>query len=371
MSANSFGEILKMTSFGESHGPALGVVLEGIPAGLKVDLSLLEQDLRRRRPGGDSDGDSKEVSESLLVSARKERDEAQILSGVYEGKTLGTPVAVVVFNKDARSDDYKNMAPRMGHADRVWKAKFEHVDPRGGGRSSGRETVSRVIAGAFAKMILKELCPEIRIYSRVLSLGPYRTSNQIIQNFLAADPDKVEEILSQHQLQLKELNLPLALDALGPQIPEMRNFLQDLKAKNDSVGAELFTVVRGIPVGLGQPVFRKLKSDLAQACLSVGAINSIKFGIDLSSENQSFQLGSQFHSGNMNVYGGIQGGISNAEPVYFEVEVKPTSSIGDVSRLGRHDPCIGLRVAPVLEAMTAFVLADHLLWSRLDQIKKN
>lgn len=331
MSANSFGQILRFTSFGESHGAGLGVVLEGVPAGLIVNDDILKDFLNRRRPGL-----------SQMTSSRNEPDDYEILSGVFEGKTLGTPIAVVVRNKDTRSQDYETIkqSPRAGHADDMWKNKFSHVDHRGGGRSSGRETLSRVIAGAFAKMMVKQLHSETEVVARPKAIGSIQFgeadfSKNTLWNLNAESLQKLETLL--------------------------------LKAKEDgqSFGGIAEVVVEKPVAFLGQPVMRKLKSDLALLAMSLGATQAFELGDGFAVAGEE---GVNFHSDERGQYGGIRGGMSTGEPINYKVAFKPTSSVLDVAKKGRHDPCVVLRALVVLEAMTWFVLADHMLWRRLDNI---
>ncbi len=326
MSANSFGEVFQITSFGESHGRAMGVIIEGCPAGVTFDAKILEQALARRRPG-----------HGPVTSARNEADEPEILSGVFDGKTLGTPIAVMVRNQDARSQDYdkiKNEA-RRGHADDVWRDKFTHVDHRGGGRSSGRETLARVIGGAFAEMMLRELAPELSV---------------------RAIPRKVGE------MQLGEEGIS------DPNWQKVELMLAKLRENGDSVGGIAEVRIARPPRGLGQPVFHKLKADLTAAMMSIGAVTGVELGGGFTLAEQR---GLQVHVGhNESVYGGVRGGISTGEVIQLRVAFKPTSSILDVAKRGRHDPCILLRALPVLEAMAYLVLADHILWRRLDEVSR-
>ncbi len=345
MNANRFGQILTLTTFGESHGPALGAVIGGCPAGVAWDQELLLKWLERRRPG-----------HSEWVSARKEADVPEVLSGVFEGKTLGTPIAVLIRNQDARSKDYDSLQPgqRTGHADDLWRDKFSHSDPRGGGRSSGRETVARVIGASVAQMIAKHLAPEISVTGFAKQIGPFELSEDEFQTALEK---------SQHSMWWAD-----QYSGRFPQAEKSKalsEFLAEAKSEGKSYGGEAQIVVRGLPGGLGQPVFHKLKSDLAAAVLGVGASFSFVLGDELASQSE----GSQFHSQSSPVtYGGIRGGISTGEPIQFKVGFKPTSSVLDLAKAGRHDPCIVPRAIPVLEAMVWLVLVDHLLWQRLDRI---
>lgn len=338
--ANSFGTRFVVTSFGESHGAALGAVIDGVPAGLNWDESVLERELARRRPGS-----------SNVVSARQEADRPEVLSGVYEGKTLGTPIAIIVRNHDQRSQDYQEIAraPRPGHADDVWKMKFGHTDPRGGGRSSGRETVARVIGGAVARMLVGRLAPELRVMGFARAIGPFCLTQNEVDLFMNAPNDDFVA------------RFPSATRA-----EEIEKFLLEAKSDGRSYGGVAEIQVTGVPAGLGQPVFRKLKADLAAALIGVGSATSIEFGDGVAAAAAE---GSEFHrrsSGRH--YGGIRGGISTGEAIEMRVGFKPTSTVLDAARKGRHDPCIVPRAIPVLEAMTYLVLAEHLLWSRTDRL---
>lgn len=319
MSANSFGSRFVITTFGESHGPALGVLIDGCPSGIAFDPDLLMRELARRRPGS-----------SAAVSARNEADLAEVLSGVHEGKTLGTPIAILVRNQDARSEDYQGVAknPRPGHADAAWRSKFDHVDPRGGGRSSGRETVARVMAGAVAAMALRELAPSLEVRSFASQIGP------------------------------------LSLTEANPRTAEVETLLTAAKTEGRSYGGVAELRVTGVPAGLGQPVFHKLKADLASAMLGVGATSAVEIG---AGTEAAAAEGSEWHREDDGRYGGIQGGISTGAPISVTVTFKPTSSVLDVAKKGRHDPCIVPRAIPVLEAMAKLVLLDHLLWTRTDR----
>lgn len=345
MTSNGWGTLFRIHSFGESHGPGLGVLIEGCPAGVKIEEERLKQWMMRRRPG-----------QNAWVSARKEPDQVEILSGVFEGKTLGTPICMVARNQDARSEDYAAIKenPRAGHADDVWKSKFGHTDPRGGGRSSGRETLSRVMAAAVAETLVKTLTPEVEVIGYSSCLGPFVLSEEERQAFWStAKGDFPAEAFG---LRFPSKN----------KLPQIEKLLLEAKENGRSYGGQAEILIRNLPVGLGQPVFRKLKSDFAQAALSLGATMAFELGAGLEVVGQE---GSQFHSDpNSQVYGGIRGGISTGEPVFFRTSFKPTSSVLDVAKKGRHDPCIVPRAVPVLEAMSWLILADHILWRRLDRI---
>lgn len=336
MNANTFGHRLQMHTFGESHGVALGVVVDGCPAGLTLAVADIQKALDQRRPG-----------QSAVVSQRQETDQVEILSGIFEGKTLGTPIAMIVRNQDARSEDYKDIQrnPRRGHADDVWKEKFLHSDPRGGGRSSGRETLSRVMAGAVAEKILKTLSPQTETLAYAQQIGPYQLQNSEVTRL------QVEKSLAR---------FPSAQSA------EVEDFLIKSQKEGQSWGGTVEVRISHPPTWLGQPVFHKLKSDLAMACLSLGATTGFELGLGFSGLEMP---GTEFHTSTQaRAYAGIRGGVSTGEDIIFRVAFKPTSSILEVAKRGRHDPCIVIRACSVIEAMVYFVLADHLLWQRSDRI---
>ncbi len=314
MPANSFGKHFVVTTFGESHGTALGVVIDGCPSQVLWDQKLIEFNLSRRRPG-----------QNATVSARQESDHFEVLSGIYEGQTLGTPISMIVRNSDAKSKDYDVIRnnPRAGHADDVWKNKFGISDPRGGGRSSGRETVARVLAGSVAQMFLKKVCPILFVSVRVTEIFDQKVSGP-------------------------------------PYEPAIEKLLSEAKAQGESYGGLIQVRIENPPANLGQPVFHKLKSDFAAAFMGIGAINSVELGSsDISTK------GSEYHNNSTSSkYGGIRGGISTGETIEFNLKIKPTSSILDVAKLGRHDPFIGTRAVPVVESMAYLVLADHYLWNQ-------
>jgi chorismate synthase len=316
---NSFGKLLSMTSFGESHGKGLGVIIDGVPSGLDFNLEDLKAQLKKRAPG-----------QLPGTTSRKEQDNPIIYSGIYEGKTLGTPIMVLVENTNQRSDDYKKLKNefRPGHADETTLLKYGIRDHRGGGRSSGRETLARVIGGYFASLIL----PETKINSWITQLGPFemKTVNPSANAYHLAEAEREKEIES---------------------------FLLGLKEKGDSVGGRVETIIENCPVGLGEPVFDKLKADMAKAILSIGAC--VGFGIGLG-EDMANQAGS-IVSQNRESFGGIEGGISNGRDIKMTSTFKPTSTVGEKAKEGRHDPCILPRVIPVVNSMAMFVLADHYL----------
>lgn len=324
MSANSFGNLFKISSFGESHGVALGVVIEGCPAGVKFDEELLLHNMQRRRPGL-----------TAGTSARQEGDLPEVLSGVYQGMTLGTPIAMIVRNQDARSQDYEEIKDqaRVGHADDVWKNKFGQWDHRGSGRASGRETLSRVLGGSVAQMLVRAIFPLTEVWAFPKKIGPF--------DFVDA---------SDHQNREQEV----------------KQFLEKAQQEGESYGGIVGLQISKPPPSLGQPVFHKLKNDLASAMMSVGATSAFEFGEGIGS---SLKKGTEFHvHSQAEAYGGIRGGLSTGQDIHLKVHFKPTSSIMDFAKRGRHDPCIVPRGLPVLQAMAWLVLADHVLWLRLDRL---
>lgn len=347
MGANSFGRFLTMTTFGESHGPALGLVLDGVPPGLALDLAAVQRELDRRRPG-----------QSAVTTPRSEADGAQVLSGLYEGLTTGAPLAMVFQNRDVDSSRYLALADvfRPGHADYTYLAKYGHRDPRGGGRSSGRETVARVAAGAVARQILTPQGVTVRGW--VTQIGAVEAET--------FDPDAIE----QNPVRCPDPAAAARMVAL----------IEEAKAAEDSVGGRVRVTAEGVPPGLGDPVFAKLDGVLALAMMSIGGVRAVEIGdgrdvVALRGSEANDALGPEGFL--TNHAGGINGGISNGAPVVVTLSVKPTSSIGrpqqTVDRTGaprtirvegRHDPCLCPRIVPVAEAMLAFCLADALLAQR-------
>lgn len=321
MRGNSFGKLFSFVTFGESHGPAYGVVLDGVPAGLSFSLQNLQKELERRAPG-----------KIPGTTSRLEADQAEVLSGIFEGKTLGTPIAVIVKNTNQRSQDYDSLKEeiRPGHADETTLFKFGIRDHRGSGRASGRETLCRVIAGYFASLILTE----VKVKAFVSKMGPFEYQGI--------------------PLNLEENFGPYSFPEIS-QKEKIKDYLLDLKAKGDSVGGRVVIVADDVPKGLGEPVYDKLKSDLSKALLSIGAVTSFSYGLG---EKFSDFLGSEI-SHNRDHFGGIEGGISNGRRIVMTVTIKPTSTIGEKAKEGRHDPCIIPRAIPVIEAMVRVVLADH------------
>lgn len=340
MSANTFGSRFQITTFGESHGPAMGVIIDGCPAGVPFDFDLLCKELSRRRPGS-----------SAIVSGRNEADQPEVLSGVFEGKTLGTPIAVIVKNTDARSKDYNEIrnSPRPGHADDMWLGKFGHSDHRGGGRSSGRETLCRVIGGSIASMLLKQMTPQLKVYGFASQIGP-----------VCLDPSELIAITG--STKIDDFTSRFPHKEKSQQISQL---LTDAKAEGRSYGGLVELRIDNPPPYLGQPIFHKFKADMASAFLSIGATAGVSLG---DGWNVTDQEGSQFHgNSDQSKYGGVRGGITTGEQIRFQIAFKPTATVLDHAKKGRHDPCIIPRAIPVIEAMAHLVLADHILWQKTDR----
>ncbi len=346
--ANTFGRLFCVTTFGESHGPAIGCVIDGCPPGIAITAEDFRADLDRRATG-----------RSRFTSQRKEADEVEILSGVYQGLSTGTPIALLVRNTDARSKDYADIAEsfRPGHADYTYLAKYGIRDPRGGGRSSARETTMRVAAAVIAKRYLSERFG-IHIQGWLSALGPYSP--------VAFDAAAIED------------NPFFWPDPA--QVPELERFMDGLRKSGDSVGARISAVARGVPAGLGEPIYGKLDSDLAHALMGINAVKAVEIGDGVAagsqrgSEHRDEIVDGAFVS---NHAGGILGGISSGQDILAHATIKPTSSIllpgrsidragqaVDVVTRGRHDPCVGIRAVPIVEAMLALVLVDHVLRHR-------
>ncbi|UTM56575.1 chorismate synthase [Photobacterium sp. CCB-ST2H9] len=348
MAGNTIGQVFRVTTFGESHGVALGCIVDGCPPGLALTEADMQHDLDRRRPGT-----------SRYTTQRREPDEVKILAGVFEGKTTGTSIGLMIENTDQRSKDYSNIKDlfRPGHADYTYEQKYGIRDYRGGGRSSARETAMRVAAGAIAKKYLKQVHGiEVRAY--LSQMGDVKIESidwtQVEQNaFFCPDASKVE-----------------ALDEL----------IRQLKKDGDSIGAKLTVVAENVPVGLGEPVFDRLDADIAHALMGINAVKGVEIGDGFDvvqqrgSEHRDAMSPEGFHS---NHAGGILGGISSGQDIVAHLALKPTSSItvpgetinkqgesAEVITRGRHDPCVGIRAVPIAEAMVAIVLMDHLMRHR-------
>lgn len=327
MGGNVFGSALRMASFGESHGEAVGVVIDGLPPRLPVSLDDLRGELARRAPG-----------RARGTSARREPDEPRVLSGVWGGATLGTPVAVVFWNRDARPGDYDGpgFEDRPGHGDATWLAKYGVRDPRGGGRASGRETVARVAAGYFAGLALPRGV-SVRAWAR--AIGPVEHPGPPAGGSVAPPPYHLPD---------------------GSREGEVERLLADLGRAGESCGGEVGVVVDGCPPGLGEPVFDKLKADLARALLGIGGCVGCSFG---AGRGLARMAGTEA-SGDREAFGGIEGGVASGRRIRLDAAFKPPSTVGRAAREGRHDPCIVPRAVPVAEAMVRFVLADHWLRHR-------
>jgi chorismate synthase len=323
MSGNSFGQMFKVTTFGESHGEALGVVIDGMPAGLFIDLEDLKKELKRRAPG-----------QHAVHTSRKEDDLPEILSGVFENKTLGTPITVMVRNTNQKSEDYDALKDsyRPGHADKTTMMKYGFRDHRGGGRSSGRETLARVIGGYFAGLIIKE----VSFFAYIEEVGTF----------------KLTSMPSNHSADRGEINIPDKKLS-----DEVIAFLKECKTKGESAGGVVTLSILNSPTGLGEPVFDKLKADFAKAMLSLPACIGFSIG---SAFELVKQPGSVISQDSKN-FGGMEGGISNGEEILLKIAFKAPSTIGEKAKAGRHDPCILPRVVPVVEAMAKIVMADHFL----------
>ena len=323
MSGNSFGQMFKVTTFGESHGEALGVVIDGMPAGLAVNLEDLKVELKRRAPG-----------QHAVHTSRREEDLPEILSGVFENKTLGTPITVIVRNTNQRSGDYDQLKDqyRPGHADKTTMMKYGFRDHRGGGRASGRETLARVIGGYFAGLIL----PKVSFYAYIEQVAHF----------------KLSQAPKDHSISRGEINIPDKKMS-----DEVVSFLNDCKAQGESAGGIVALSILNAPGALGEPVFDKLKADFAKAMLSLPACigMSVGNGFELALKPGSFV------SSDSKNFAGMEGGISNGEEIVLKLAFKAPSTIGEKAKSGRHDPCILPRVVPVVEAMAKIVIADHYL----------
>lgn len=326
MASNSFGTLLRMTTFGESHGEALGVVVDGFPANIPVSMEDFLPELKRRKPG-----------QSALTTARAEDDAPEIISGVFEGKSTGMPITVIIRNTNQRSGDYSALKDtfRPGHADATYAEKYGHRDYRGGGRSSGRETVARVVAGVLARKILPD---SVRIIGHTVKIGAVEA-----KEFL---PETIEQ------------NPVRCADPFAAK--EMEKEILICKEAFDSLGGCIEVRVQNPPKNLGDPVFAKLKSRLADAVMTIGAVTGFSYGAGFKTSQMH---GAEYIADRKN-FGGMLGGISTGEDIVLTMSIKPSTSVGDIARKGRHDPCIVPRVIPVLEAMVAFVLADCYLLQR-------
>lgn len=361
MAANCFGSVFRLTTFGESHGEAIGGIIDGCPAGLSVSIDFIQAELKRRRPG-----------QSAITTQRKEEDKVEILSGIFEGKTTGAPIGFLIRNEDQRSKDYAHLKDsyRPSHADFTYEKKYGIRDYRGGGRSSARETACRIVGGAIAKLLLKEY--QISINAFVKQVGPVKLS----QNFDSLDLSKTENTA---------VRCPDEDTA-----SKMIAYIEQVRKEGDTIGGIIQCAVQNMPVGLGEPVFDKLHAVLAHAMMSINAVKGFELGSGFDSVNHKGSelndvflpdSGSEKALTKTNNSGGIQGGISNGMPVWFNVAFKPVATImksqesinnsGQAINLeakGRHDPCVLPRAVPIVESMAALVIADFLLLSKINKI---
>jgi chorismate synthase len=355
MAGNSFGTLFKTSTFGESHGEAIGVVIDGCPANLHIDLEFIQNEMDKRRPG-----------QSKLTSQRKESDTIKVISGVFEGKTTGTPIAILIPNEDQRSKDYTHLedAFRPSHADFTYQQKYGHRDHRGGGRSSARETAARVAAGAIAKILLKQA--GIEIFAHVSAVGLVEAPN-LDQNDLS------------RLIQYRESNLVRCADPATAK--EMTDLIENIRKEGDTIGGKIAAVIMNCSAGLGEPVFDKLHADLGKAMLSINAVHGFEYGSGFSGSemkgsehNDLFIQEGEKTKTLTNFSGGIQGGISNGMDICFRVAFKPVATLmqdqetvnkeGQATTIqgkGRHDPCVVPRAVAIVEAMAALVMADHYL----------
>jgi chorismate synthase len=362
MAGNSFGQLFRISTFGESHGVAIGVILDGCPAQLPIDLEFIQSELDKRKPG-----------QSKITTQRKESDTVQILSGTFEGKSTGTPIMMLIPNEDQRSKDYSHNTDvyRPSHADYTYDAKYGIRDHRGGGRSSARETAARVAAGAVAKLLLKH--HGIEIFAHVSSVGKIVAPN--------LSGDTIENLLT-----IREENIVRCADPATAN--QMIDFIDEVRKDGDTVGGKINCIVRNCPVGLGEPVFDKLHADLGKAMLSINAVHGFEYGSGFggsemkgSEHNDIFLTGTDQPKTLTNFSGGVQGGISNGMEINFTVGFKPVATImhnqqtinaageaAEIKGKGRHDPCVVPRAVVIVEAMAALVIADHLLRNRVSRI---
>ena len=351
MAGNSYGTLFKLTTFGESHGEALGGIIDGCPSNITLDFEAIQNEMERRKPG-----------QSAIVTQRKEADEVQFLSGIFEGKTTGTPIGFIIPNTNQKSDDYSHIKDsyRPSHADYVYEKKYGIRDYRGGGRSSARETASRVVAGAIAKQVL----PNIKINAFVSSVGDI---------FI----DKPYQALDFTKTETNVVRCPDEATAA-----KMEDYIKEIRKQGDTVGGTITCVIQNVPLGLGEPVFDKLHAELGKAMLSINAVKGFEYGSGFcgakmkGSEHNDLYLPDGTTKTNLS--GGIQGGISNGMDIYFRVAFKPVATLmqkqetldnqGNITETqgkGRHDPCVVPRAVPIVEAMAAIVLADFYLLNKM------
>lgn len=351
MAGNSFGTLFRLTTFGESHGEALGGIIDGCPPNIKLNFDAIQQEMQRRKPG-----------QSSIVTQRKEDDEVQFLSGIFEGKTTGTPIGFIIPNTNQKSDDYSHIKDsyRPSHADYVYEQKYGIRDYRGGGRSSARETASRVVAGAIAKQML----PEIKINAFVSSVG---------EIFI----DKPYQDLDFSLIESNPVRCPDLETA-----QKMETYIKEIKKHGDTIGGTITCVIQHVPIGLGEPVFDKLHAELGKAMLSINAVKGFEFGSGFCGAkmkgSEHNDLYNEDGTTKTNLSGGIQGGISNGMDIYFRVAFKPVATLIQKQEVltnqnktieqqgkGRHDPCVVPRAVPIVEAMAALVIADYFLLNKM------
>lgn len=354
MPGNSFGKIFRLTTFGESHGVAIGGIIDGCPAGIPLDLEMIQQELDRRRPG-----------QSAIVTQRKEPDTVEFLSGIFEGKTTGTPIGFEIRNANQKSKDYSHIKDtyRPSHADYTYDEKYGVRDYRGGGRSSARETASRVVAGSIAKQLLKD----VKITAFVTSVGDMALKKPISE-------------LDFSEIEKNPVRCPDAEMAA-----KMEQFIKEIRSEGDTVGGVVECVISNVPKGLGEPVFDKLHAELGKAMLSINAVKGFEYGSGFEGTTmRGSEHNDQFNPNGTtktNLSGGIQGGISNGMDIYFKVAFKPVATLmqkqqtinssGEEVEMmgkGRHDPCVVPRAVPIVEAMAALVLADYFLQNKTSKI---
>ena len=350
MSGNKFGSLFQLTTFGESHGEAIGGIIDGCPSGIALDIKAIQRDLDRRKPG-----------QSSIVTQRKEPDEVKFLSGIFQGKTTGVPIGFTIFNTNQKSQDYNHIKDqyRPSHADKVYDEKYGFRDYRGGGRSSARETASRVVAGAIAKQFLND----IKFTAYVSSVGEINLDKPY------------------HELDFDYIEKNPVRCADPEKAVEMENYIRQIRKEGDTVGGIITCVIQNVPSGLGEPVFDKLHAELGKAMLSINAVKGFEYGSGFEgSKNKGSDHNDLYNSDGTtqtNQSGGIQGGISNGMDIYFNVAFKPVATIMqsqktinnkgepvDMRGKGRHDPCVVPRAVPIIEAMAALVLADFTLLNR-------
>lgn len=354
---NTFGNIFRLTSYGESHGAAIGGVIDGCPAGITVEMDFIQSELNRRRPG-----------QSKITTPRKEADEVEFLSGIYDGKTTGTPIGFIIRNNNQHSSDYDNLKEiyRPSHADYTYTQKYGIRDHRGGGRSSARETIARCVGGALAKLALKHLNVEVVAYtSQVGNIRLENTHNEYDLSLIESTPVRCPDM---------------------EKASEMITLIEDVKSKGDTIGGVVTCVIKGTPVGLGEPVFGKLHAALGSAMLGINAVKGFEYGDGFDVSHRGSEVNDVFFNNNgkietkTNHSGGIQGGISNGQDIYFKVAFKPVATIlmhqetvnreGEDTELkarGRHDACVLPRAVPIVEAMAAMTILDYYLLSKMNK----